>query len=55
MAFVLFCIMKAVNKLMSIGKKEDEVIPDKKICPFCKSEIHIEASRCPHCTSQLED
>ena len=47
--------MKAVNKLMSIGKKEDEVIPDKKICPFCKSEIHIEASRCPHCTSQLED
>ena len=55
MAFVLFCIMKSVNKLMSIGKKEDEVIPDKKICPFCKSEIHIEASRCPHCTSQLEN
>ena len=54
-SLVNFFIMEAVNKLMSIGKKEDEVIPDKKICPFCKSEIHIEASRCPHCTSQLED
>ena len=25
-----------------------------KICPFCISEINIEASRCPHCTSQLD-
>ena len=27
--------------------------PTTKICPFCKSEIAIDAVRCPHCTSEL--
>ena len=27
--------------------------PTTKICPFCKSEIAIDATRCPHCTSEL--
>ena len=26
-----------------------------KICPFCKTEIAIDATRCPHCTSVLEE
>lgn len=26
-----------------------------KECPYCKSEISIDATRCPHCTSILED
>ena len=30
-----------------------EAAPTTKICPYCKSEISIEATRCPHCTSQL--
>lgn len=56
MAFIIFLLMKAVNKLMSLGKKKEEpAAPTTKICPFCKTEIDIEASRCPHCTSQLED
>lgn len=54
MAFILFCLLKMFNRLMSIGKKEETVAPKTKICPYCKSEIHIQASRCPHCTSQLE-
>ena len=40
---------------MSIGKKEEAVEPTTKICPFCKSEVHIDASRCPNCTSQLDE
>ena len=53
-AFVLFSIIKAMNKAASIGKKpEPEAEPTTKICPYCKSEISIEATRCPHCTSQL--
>lgn len=24
-----------------------------KICPYCLSEINVKATRCPHCTSQL--
>lgn len=54
MAFILFSIIKAMNKAASIGKKpEPEAAPTTKICPYCKSEISIEATRCPHCTSQL--
>lgn len=29
-------------------------IPTTKVCPFCLSEINIKATRCPHCTSILE-
>ena len=56
MAFIIFCLLKAVNKLMSLGaKKEEPAAPTTKICPFCRSEIAIEAVRCPHCTSRLSD
>lgn len=56
MAFILFCLLKAVNKITSIGaKKEEEAAPTTKVCPFCKSEINIEATRCPHCTSVLNE
>ena len=54
MAFVLFSIIKAMNKAASIAKKpEEEPAPTTKICPYCKSEIPIDATRCPHCTSEL--
>ena len=54
MAFVLFCLLKAVNKLASLGKKpEVPAAPTTKKCPCCQSEIPIEAVRCPHCTSEL--
>ena len=58
MALIIFCMVKAVNKLMELGKKlhDDEEIPaapTTKICPFCKSEIPIDAVKCCHCTSDL--
>ena len=56
MAFIIFLIVKAVNKMMSIGKKAEEetpAAPTTKICPFCKSEIDIDAVKCPHCTSDI--
>ncbi len=53
-AFALFLVIKAMNKAASLAKKtEEEAAPTTKECPFCKTEIHIEATRCPHCTSQL--
>ena len=56
MAFILFCLLKTVNKITSIGaKKEEEPAPTTKVCPFCRSEIDIEAIRCPHCTSILNE
>ncbi len=51
MAFILFCIIKAVNKAMDLGKPKAEAAPTTKICPFCKSEIPIDAVKCAHCTS----
>ena len=55
MAFILFCLMRGINKLLTIGKKpEAPAAPTTKKCPYCKTEIDIEATRCPHCTSQLD-
>ena len=53
MAFVIFLLVKAINKVMTIGKKKEEEKKTTKKCDFCKSEINIEATRCPHCTSEL--
>lgn len=56
-AFIIFTIMKTLNKLNDFGKKAEPAAPaapTTKICPYCKSEIAIEATRCPHCTSQLD-
>ena len=55
MAFVIFMIVKTMNKLRTKTEKTVEEKPTKKICPYCQSEISIKASRCPHCTSQLEN
>lgn len=56
MAFILFCIVKFINKMMSLGKKPEEpAAPTTKKCPYCMSDIAIEATRCPHCTSVIEE
>ena len=49
MAFVIFLIVKLVNKVMSLGKKtEPEEAPTTKKCPLCFSDIDIKATKCPH-------
>lgn len=61
MALVVFLIVKSVNKLSEtaskLGKKKKEeetpAEPTTKVCPYCKSEIAIDATKCPHCTSDL--
>ncbi len=61
MAFVVFLIVKSVNKLSEtaskLGKKKEKeetpAEPTTKVCPYCKSEIAIDATKCPHCTSDL--
>ncbi len=56
-AFVIFVLVKAINKIGDkLIKKEEEAPaePTTKMCPYCRSEIAKEATRCPHCTSNLE-
>ena len=58
MALCIFFMVKAVNKLMSVGKKKGEPekeVPTTKQCPYCLSVIPIKATRCPHCTSELKE
>ncbi|MBQ9227482.1 MAG: large conductance mechanosensitive channel protein MscL [Eubacterium sp.] len=52
-AFIIFLIVKSANKAKSLAKKDEEEEEEvtTKTCPFCKSEIDIEATKCPHCTS----
>ncbi len=54
-AIVIFVMLKVITGL----KKKPEVVeeapaaPTTKVCPFCKSEIAIDATKCPHCTSEV--
>ena len=61
LALIVFMLVKAINKLRKLEEERkaaaapapEPEAPTTKICPFCKSEISIDAVRCPHCTSEL--
>ena len=57
MAVVVFLIVKAMNTAAAKFSKKEEAVDaaPTKICPFCKTEIAIDATRCPNCTSMLEE
>ncbi len=55
-AFAVFLLIRAINRLQEMGKDEAEDAPAEpttKECDFCATEIPIKATRCPHCTSEL--
>ena len=58
-AFAVFILIKAINTLQAKMLKEEKdaeaaAAPATKKCPYCCSDIAIEATRCPHCTSELK-
>ena len=53
-ALVIFVIIKSINK-MSKKQEEEPEAPTTKECPFCHETISINATRCPHCTSEIEN
>lgn len=53
-AFSIFVVIRQLNKL----KKEEavaEAVPTLKPCPYCFTEIHLDATRCPNCTSEIKE
>lgn len=57
MAFVVFLLVKGINKVKDMTEKKEEVAPaapTTKKCPYCLSEIPIDAKKCAHCTSDVE-
>ena len=54
-AFAVFVLINAVNKLQEKMIKEEAAAPTIKKCPYCCEDIPLTAVKCPHCTSDLSD
>ncbi len=59
-ALVIFILLKVINRITErlsamTGNEEETPAPTTKKCPYCCSKIDIKATRCPHCTSILEE
>ncbi len=54
-ALAIFIVIRALRKAEEKAKKKEERAPEKKprLCPYCKQEVADDATRCPHCTSEL--
>lgn len=52
-AFAVFILIKAVNKMQEKMIKEEAAAPTTKKCPYCCEDIPLAAVKCPHCTSDL--
>lgn len=52
-AFAVFVLIQMVNRLQPEEEAvEEEVVT--KTCPFCQLAVHVDATRCPHCTSEIK-
>ncbi|MBQ1870620.1 MAG: large conductance mechanosensitive channel protein MscL [Lachnospiraceae bacterium] len=55
MAFVVFLLVRTINRTKNRIKPKKEADPTEKECPYCKMKIAIAATKCPHCTSDLPE
>ena len=51
-AFCMFLVVKAMNATKKKTPEAPKKVP--RLCPYCRSEIADDATRCPHCTSELK-
>jgi large conductance mechanosensitive channel len=54
-AWVMFLLVTRINKMKQEKKSKEPAAPTTKECPYCFTQIPIQATRCPHCTSQLTE
>ena len=54
--------LKKLEKKGMFRRRKTDIVPEPKkeepttkICPYCYTEIHIKATKCPHCISELEE
>ena len=54
-ACAIFALIKIVNTIKDTACKEEAAVEaaTEKECPFCCTQIPINAKKCPHCTSEL--
>ena len=53
-AFAVFLLVKAVNKLKAKEEAKVAQVPTTKKCPYCCMDVDLKAKKCPHCTSDLK-
>ena len=53
MAFVVFMLVRAMNRLLTLGEQKKEPAAPPRLCPYCKTALHPEATRCHACTSEV--
>ena len=58
-AFVVFCMVKALNKMQEQADKlrHKEAVEEAAaapVCPHCLEEVKEGATRCPHCGGEIE-
>jgi large conductance mechanosensitive channel len=53
MALCVFLFVKLIARLSFKKKEEAKPAPAERLCRYCKQPVHEEATRCPHCTSEL--
>ncbi len=51
MALCIFIFVKLISRLRK--KQEEAPAPEVRKCDFCLEPVADEATRCPHCTSEL--
>ena len=49
-ALAIFLLVRFINRLY----QQPPAPPTTKTCPYCISTIPLPATRCPHCTSELQ-
>ena len=54
-AFIVFCMVKALNKFKEASKLKKETVGEAAAphCPHCLEEVKEGATRCPHCTGEI--
>lgn len=54
-AAVVFLLIKVINNITKKMSPKEEVKITTKVCSYCKTEIPVDAVRCPHCTTELSE
>lgn len=54
-SFAVFILVRYINRLKRPGTAPEPAVPTIKKCPFCFTDIAVEATRCSNCTSHLND
>lgn len=54
-SFAVFLLVRYINRLRKPSATPEPAAPTVKKCPYCMSDVPVDATRCPQCTSDLSE